>query len=100
MATAVLSAGAGAAGEMVVRETRSNQQLHIAPVGFVDDDRPKLGLRLANLPVLGTRDDLRQIAERERVQELIIAMPRAPGTVVRKVVLPACEAGLTIRAVP
>ena len=96
----VLVAGAGAAGEMVVRETRANPQLGLTPVGFIDDDRTKLGLRLANLPVLGGLDDLREIALRERADELIIAMPRAPGTTVRKVVRAAYEAGLKTRTVP
>lgn len=96
----VLIAGAGAAGEMVVRELRANPQLGLSPVGFVDDDSTKLGLRLANLPVLGTLEDIKNVANRERVQEMIIAMPRAPGTVVRRVVRAAYDAGLKTRTVP
>src|SRR6185503_13094024 len=52
------------------------------------------------LRVLGTLEQIRVIAERERVQELIIAMPRAAGTVVRKVVRAAFESGLRTRTVP
>src|SRR5207302_1500385 len=96
----VLIAGAGAAGEMVVKEIHRNPQLGLTPVGFVDDDGTKLGLRLGTLRVLGTLPQLREIAERERAQELIIAMPRAPGTVVRKIVRAAYEAGLRTRTVP
>jgi FlaA1/EpsC-like NDP-sugar epimerase len=96
----VLIAGAGEAGQMVVKEIHSNPQLGLTPVGFVDDDATKLGLRLGNLRVLGTLQQISQIAERERAQELIIAMPRAPGTVVRKVVRAAYEAGLRTRTVP
>ncbi|HJQ20605.1 MAG TPA: nucleoside-diphosphate sugar epimerase/dehydratase [Gemmatimonadaceae bacterium] len=96
----VLVAGAGAAGEMVVKEIRSNPQLGLTPVGFVDDDRTKLGLRLGNLPVLGTLEQISAVAHNERAEELIIAMPRAPGSVVRKVVRAAYEAGLRTRTVP
>lgn len=96
----VLIAGAGAAGEMVVRELRANPQLGLTPVGFVDDDRNKLGLRLANLPVLGRLDEIRAVAGQERAQEVVIAMPRAPGSVVRAVVKSAFEAGLRTRTVP
>lgn len=96
----VLIAGAGAAGGMVVREILANPQLGLTPVGFVDDDRSKHGMRLGTLPVLGSLDQLRDIAERERVQELIIAMPRASGTVVRRVVRAGYDAGLRTRTVP
>jgi FlaA1/EpsC-like NDP-sugar epimerase len=96
----VLIAGAGAAGEMVVKEIHANPQLGLTPVGFVDDDRTKLGLRLGNLRVLGTLEQISEVANRERAQELIIAMPRAPGSVVRKVVRAAYEAGLRTRTVP
>jgi FlaA1/EpsC-like NDP-sugar epimerase len=96
----VLIAGAGAAGEMVVKEIHANPQLGLTPVGFVDDDHTKLGLRLGNLRVLGTLEQISEVANRERAQELIIAMPRAPGSVVRKVVRAAYEAGLRTRTVP
>ncbi|HYC49727.1 MAG TPA: nucleoside-diphosphate sugar epimerase/dehydratase [Gemmatimonadaceae bacterium] len=96
----VIIAGAGAAGEMVVKEIQSNPQLGLTAVGFVDDDHSKVGLRLVNLPILGTLENIRELAERERVAELIIAMPRASGTVVRDVVRAAYEAGLRTRTVP
>src|SRR5205823_7511811 len=74
--------------------------LGLTAVGFVDDDQSKIGLRLANLPVLGTLEQIDELAAKERVQELVIAMPRAPGTTVRKVVRAAFEAGLRTRTVP
>lgn len=96
----VLIAGAGAAGEMVVKEVRANPQLRLSVIGFVDDDKAKLGLRLGNLPVLGNLNQIGEIAARERVEELIIAMPRASGTVVRRVVRAAYDAGIRTRTVP
>ena len=96
----VLIAGAGNAGQMVVNEIHANPQLGLTPIGFVDDDGTKLGLRLGSLRVLGTLRQIREIADRERAAELIIAMPRAPGTIVRKVVRAAYEAGLRTRTVP
>ena len=96
----VIIAGAGAAGEMVVKEIHSNPQLGLVPVGFVDDDQSKVGLRLANLRVLGALEDLARISKQERVAELIIAMPRASGAVVRDLVRSAYDAGLRTRTVP
>src|SRR3990172_472712 len=87
----VLIAGAGEAGQMVVREIQANPQLGLTAVGFVDDDKSKLGLRMGNLRVLGTLHHIREIAKKERAEELIIAMPRAPGTDVRRVVRAAYD---------
>ena len=85
-ATRVLIAGAGAAGAMIVKELRANPQLDLTPVGFLDDNPAKLGHQLSNLPVLGPLSGLVEIAARHRIDELIIAMPSAPGKVIRDVV--------------
>jgi FlaA1/EpsC-like NDP-sugar epimerase len=95
-----LIAGAGAAGQMIVREMRDNPQLGLLPVGFVDDDMGKHGLKLAGLPVFGALSQTAQVIGREEVQELIIAMPKARGTVVRDVVRAALDTGVKARTVP
>jgi FlaA1/EpsC-like NDP-sugar epimerase len=96
----VLIAGAGAAGEMVAKELRANPDLDMEPIGFVDDDRQKHGMRLSNLPVLGSLASIPKVIERYRVTEILIAMPRAPGVVVRQVVKAAYDAGIRTRIVP
>ena len=96
----VLIAGAGASGGMIVRELLSHPQLGLVPVGFVDGDPQKLHHRLNNLPVLGSLEDIPAIARRHRVDEVIIAMPSAPGSVIREVVAAAAEAHLKTRTVP
>jgi FlaA1/EpsC-like NDP-sugar epimerase len=96
----VLIAGAGSAGESIARELRQNPRNGILPVGFADDDRSKHGHRLHGLPVLGSLADIPGIVRRERVQEVVIALPSAPGTVVREIVRLAAEAGVKTRTVP
>src|SRR5712692_5547141 len=78
----VLIAGAGQAGMMVVREIQRNPQLHLHPVGFVDDDAKNVGKRIFGVPVLGTTAAAADIAQLRRADEVIIAMPTAPGPVV------------------
>jgi FlaA1/EpsC-like NDP-sugar epimerase len=92
--------GAGAAGHLIVRELLENPQLGITPVGYVDDDPAKQGLRLQSLPVLGKIADLDRIAEQRGVSEVIIAIPSAPGHVVREIVRRASGSGLSTRTVP
>lgn len=96
----VIIAGAGAAGESIVRELRANPDLEMDPVGFVDDDLQKHGMRLSSLPVLGPLNSLPSLISRMGVTDILIAMPRAPGPVVREVVRAAFDAGVRTQIVP
>ena len=96
----VLIAGAGAGGEMVLRELRANQDLGMWPVGFVDDDPAKRGLHLSDLPVFGNLAQIPEIVSTHQIEEVVIAMPRAPGPVVRRIVREAFIAGVKTRTVP
>jgi FlaA1/EpsC-like NDP-sugar epimerase len=81
----VLIAGAGDAGALVVREMQRNPQANLNPIGFVDDDPAKQKQEIHGIPVIGKLDELRRIIEVKQVDEVIIAIPSAPGQVVRKV---------------
>ncbi|KAA0271989.1 MAG: polysaccharide biosynthesis protein [Acidobacteria bacterium] len=95
----VLVVGAGSGGQMVVRELRLNPELG-NPVGFVDDDPRKRGMRLLGLKVLGGTDELGAILERESPSEVVIAIPSAPGAVRGKVVAACRERGIRVRTLP
>lgn len=73
----VLVVGAGAAGQMIVREIRENPSLGMIGVGFVDDDRAKIGTRIDGVPVLGSHMDIPAVCGEHGVDEIIIAIPSA-----------------------
>ena len=81
----VLIAGAGDAGALVVREMQRNPQANLLPVGFVDDDPAKQKQEIHGTPVIGKLDELAHLIDLKKVDEVIIAIPSAPGQVVRKV---------------
>ncbi len=81
----VLVVGAGDAGALVVRELQKNLQLKLAPVGFLDDDDDKQNYEIYGVPVLGTLDDLADELDARPIDEVIIAIPSAPGSIVRQV---------------
>lgn len=96
----VLIAGAGEAANLLVRELRANPQLGLLPVGFVDDDRDKVGKRLANLPIFESLSKISDVIRAMHIDEVIIAMPRASGDAVRPLVRAALDAGIRTRTVP
>ncbi|MBF0405918.1 MAG: polysaccharide biosynthesis protein [Candidatus Riflebacteria bacterium] len=82
----VLIYGAGRAGESVVREIRRNEFLPFRIVGIVDDDPAKKGKIIHGVSVLGGREILNQSVISKKVEEIIIAIPSAPGNVLREIV--------------
>jgi FlaA1/EpsC-like NDP-sugar epimerase len=76
----ILIYGAGKAGVTVLSEIRANPQLNYEVVGFLDDDPGKRNLRLNGARVLGGIGTLEEVARKQRVQEVLIALPNATGT--------------------
>jgi FlaA1/EpsC-like NDP-sugar epimerase len=99
----VLIVGGGQGGHLVVRELVRNPQLRLRPVGYVDDDPRKLGVKDEHgLKVLGStsEDDLARVLDDAEPDEVIIAIPSAPGTLRARVVV-ACRArGIPVRTTP
>lgn len=66
--------GAGAAGKIVVDESRRNKDNHNIVIAFVDDDVNKIGGSFANLPVKGPISSISTIIDFYDIQEVIIAI--------------------------
>ncbi|PKO18246.1 MAG: polysaccharide biosynthesis protein [Chloroflexi bacterium HGW-Chloroflexi-10] len=81
----LLIVGAGDAGALVVRELQKNPQMNSNPVGFLDDNPSKLKQQIHGVPVVGLVSDLSKVLENLRIDEVIIAIPSAPGRIVRLV---------------
>jgi FlaA1/EpsC-like NDP-sugar epimerase len=96
----VLIVGAGNGGQQVAFELRRNPGLRSAPVGFVDDDPRKQGMRIAGIKVLGGTPDLPRVLDGVQPDEVIIAIPSAPGTLRQQVVTACRERGIPVRTLP
>ncbi|MGC8856830.1 MAG: polysaccharide biosynthesis protein [Anaerolineae bacterium] len=77
--------GAGDAGALVARELQKSSQLNILPMGFLDDDPAKQHKEIYGVPVIGEIASLPDVLDNHQVDEVIIAIPSAPGRVVRLV---------------
>jgi len=96
----VLIIGAGDAGALVVREMQKNPQLGMKPVGYLDDDPAKQKHQIHGVKVIGKLNDLRRALENRPVDEVIIAIPSAGGTVVRLVTDICRLKGVPFRTMP
>ena len=92
--------GAGAAGQMIAKELLTNHELGLYPVAFVDDDERKNKLRLHEIPVVGRIADIGKVAHEHDAGAIVIAIPSAPGSVIRRIVQAAADAGLKTRTLP
>jgi FlaA1/EpsC-like NDP-sugar epimerase len=100
-ARTVLIVGAGDGGRLLLRELSRNPELGYRPVGFVDDDPRKQHARVdRGLDVLGTTHELPRVLDDVEPDEVLIAVPSAPGTM-RARVVSACRArGVPVRTMP
>ncbi len=97
----VLIAGAGEGGRMVVREILRNRELGLLPVGFLDDDPLKLRLRIDGVRVRGnTEGDLPRILDEAEPDEVIIAIPSAPGSTRARIVRECRARAIPVRTLP
>jgi FlaA1/EpsC-like NDP-sugar epimerase len=92
--------GAGEAGAMVAKEMYGHPTSGLLPVGFIDDDLRKQGMDLFNIPVLGRREDIPHLVVEYKIDEIIIAMPSAPGQKIREIVDICKGTGVRVKTVP
>jgi len=96
----VLIVGAGNGGQQVAMELRRNPELSTAVIGFVDDDPRKQGMLIGGHRVHGTTDTLPRVLDDTKPDEVVIAIPSAPG-VLRQKVVTACRArNIPVRTLP
>jgi FlaA1/EpsC-like NDP-sugar epimerase len=92
--------GAGDAGALVVRELQKTSQLNLSPVGFLDDNPAKQKHVIYGVKVIGVVNDLASVIDLHHVDEVIIAIPSAPGKLLRMVNDVCRLKGITSRTMP
>ncbi len=96
----VLVFGAGDVGEALVRDLMRGRREDWEPVGFVDDDPGKQGRTIHGLRVRGATMDIPKLARQLEVDDVIIAAPSAPSTLVSSIFRCCQEHGIGCKTVP
>jgi FlaA1/EpsC-like NDP-sugar epimerase len=81
-----LIVGAGVAGSTIMRELKQNPNLDYKPIGFVDDDKSKLGIKIHGKRVLGLTRDIGRLVATHNVECVLIAIPSANGEKIDEIV--------------
>ncbi|MGM0419870.1 MAG: polysaccharide biosynthesis protein [Bacillota bacterium] len=81
----VLIIGAGDAAEMIIREMNKHPDLNKKVVGLIDDDPTKQNLAIHGAKVLGDRYQIPEVIGEYGVDEVIIAIPSAPGHEIKEI---------------
>ena len=92
--------GAGNCGEKIIREIHDNASLNFKVVGFLDDNRNKIGRKIHGVPVLGLTSEVSAAIKKVKADEALIAIPSATGSQIRKIVEHCKDCGIPFKTVP
>ena len=97
----LLIIGAGDAAEMIIRELNKHPELNKRIVGLIDDAPEKRNLEIHGIRVIGNRYDIPDIISDNDVDEVIIAIPSAPGSDIKEIYkLASRKDGVSVKTVP
>ena len=92
--------GAGEAGRVIVQEIKSSKYLNRNVVGIIDDNPSKKGKYLHGIKILGNRNDVKRLAEKYDVQEIILAIPSASAKDTRDILKICNETECKLKVLP
>lgn len=96
----VLIVGAGSAGSLLLREIQGRPDLGLSVRGFLDDQLALSGRTISGVPILGDTNQLAAVAASHKIDEIVVAMPAAPASVIRRVLNAAADAEVQTRVMP
>jgi Undecaprenyl-phosphate glucose phosphotransferase len=96
----VLIAGAGDLGRQVADRILEHRDLGLLVIGFLDDRAGGDHLGYRGLPLVGVFKETSEIVQRERIDQLYVALPLDEHTKVVQVIEDASREGVDIKVVP
>ena len=86
----IMLIGAGAAGQMVLRDLHNTSDLHNRVCCIIDDNPNKWGRYIDGVPVVGGREDILSSAEKYAIDKIFLAIPSASAAE-RRDILEICK---------
>ena len=73
----IMIIGAGEAGRTLIREMRNNTKMGMVPVCLIDDSLEKTNQYMDGIKIMGTRNNIKEVADKMKIDRIIIAIPSA-----------------------
>ncbi len=80
----VLIVGAGSAGNIILKEIQTSNKIRYNVVGFVDNDKDKIGTYISGVKVLGEPENIKLYADITDADLIIIAIPTATAKEIKR----------------
>ena len=89
-ASRVMLIGAGAAGNIVLRELHNAKEINECVCCIIDDNESKWGRSMEGVPVVGGRNDILYNVQKYRIEKIYLTMPSA-SAIDRRDILNICK---------
>lgn len=96
----VMVVGAGAAGNVLIKEIRNSRHIQKKVVCVIDDDRDKIGSFIHGVKIMGNRYEIPRLAKELAVDEIIIAMPAVSQKEIKGILDICKETGCEMKRLP
>ncbi len=80
----VIIVGAGSAGNIILKEIQTSNKIRYNVVGFVDNDKNKIGTYISGVKVLGVPENIKLYADITDADLIIIAIPTASAKEIKR----------------
>ena len=99
-ATRVMIIGAGDAGNSIIKESVTSNFSTMTVACIIDDDKTKWGSFIQGIKVIGGRDRILECADIYSIDEIFIAIPSAPPSVIKEILEICKETECKLRVLP
>ena len=96
----VMLVGAGAAGQMILRDIKSAKETDEQVCCFIDDNSNKWNRYIDGVPVVGGRENIMEACEKYKIQKIYITMPSASSAEKREILNICNETGCEMKNLP
>ena len=96
----IMVIGAGAAGQMIIRELQNSNKVNSFVCCIIDDDPSKLGKRVEGVEIVGDRHDIVATAKKYSITRIIYAIPSNTPEERSKILNICKETNCKLQAIP